>query len=47
MDPGNLQLYLDWYVYLFRVKQAKDRWPKVEGVLRHLMMADARYRILG
>ena len=47
MDPGNLQLYLDWYVYLFRVNQAKDRWPKVERVLRHLMMADARYRSLG
>ena len=44
MDPGNLQLYLDWYVYLFRVNQAKERWPKVERVLRHLMMAEATYR---
>ena len=44
MDPGNLQLYLDWYVYLFRVNQAKDRWPKVERVLRHLMMADVTFR---
>lgn len=44
MAPENLQLYLDWYVYLFRVNQARDRWPKVERVLRHLAMADARYR---
>lgn len=44
MDPGNLQLYLDWYVHLFRVNQAKERWPKVERVLRHLVMAEATYR---
>ena len=26
MSPANMQLYLDWYVYLFRVNQARDRW---------------------
>lgn len=25
MSPRNLQAYLDWYVYLFRVNQARDR----------------------
>lgn len=44
MKPKNLQSYLNWYVYLFRVKQAKDRWPETERVVRHLLMTDARYR---
>lgn len=44
MRPENLQEYLDWYVYLFRVKQADERWPKTARVLRHLMLTDAHYR---
>jgi len=44
MDPANLQSYLNWYVYLFRVNQASDRWPRLERVVRHLLMADATYR---
>lgn len=44
MDPANLQSYLDWFVYLFRVRQAQDRWPKTARVVRHLIMADATYR---
>lgn len=44
MDPANLQSYLDWFVYLFRVRQAEDEWPKTARVVRHLMMTDATYR---
>ena len=44
MDVKNLQSYLNWYAYLFRVKQAEEKWPKVERVLRHLFMADATFR---
>lgn len=44
MDLKYLQSYLNWYAYLFRVRQAEERWPKVERVLRHLFMADATFR---
>lgn len=44
MKPANLQEYLDWYVYLFRVRRDDERWPKTARVLRHLMLTDARYR---
>ena len=27
-------VYLDWYVYLFRVNQARDRWDPTARVLR-------------
>lgn len=44
MDPKNLQSYLNWFVYLFRVNQARDKWPRSERVVRHLMLSDATYR---
>lgn len=44
MRPENLQDYLDWYVYLFRVKRDDETWPKLERVVRHLVMTDATYR---
>ena len=44
MHPTNLQSYLNWYVYLYRVNQAKDRWPETARVIRHLIMTDAHYR---
>jgi len=44
MDPKNLQSYLNWYVYLFRVLQSEDKWPKVERVVRHLLMTETQYR---
>ncbi len=47
MSPRNLQAYLDWYVYLFRVNQARDRWGPIARVVRHILMADATYRGLG
>lgn len=44
MDPANLQSYLNWYVYLFRVNQAREKWPRTARVVRHLMMVDSHYR---
>ena len=44
MNPANLQSYLNWFVYLFRVHQAEDRWPKTARIIRHLLMTDATYR---
>lgn len=44
MKQENLQEYLNWYVYLFRVKQADEKWPKTARVLRHLMLTEAHYR---
>ena len=44
MSPANLQAYLDWYVYLFRVNQARDKWEPNARVVRHILMADATYR---
>ena len=44
MDLKYLQSYLNWHAYLLRVRQAEERWPKVERVLRHLVMADASFR---
>ena len=47
MSPLILQAYPDWYVYLFRVNQARDRWDPTARVVRHNLMADATYRSLG
>lgn len=47
MSPRNLQAYLDWYVYLFRINQARVRWGLTARVMRRILMADAIYRSLG
>ena len=44
MDPENLQSYLDPYVYLFRVERDDERRPKIARAVRHLLMAEARFR---
>ena len=41
MSLLNLQTYLDWYVYLFRANQARDRWDPTVRVVPHILMADA------
>lgn len=43
----NLPAYLDLYVYLFRINQARDGWNPTARVVRHILMADATYRSLG
>lgn len=44
MSMGNLQLYLDWYVYLFRVRRDEGKWPKLARVVRHMALASATFR---
>jgi hypothetical protein len=44
MKKGNLQSYLNWFVYLFRVRRDEEKWPKTARVLRHLLMSDASFR---
>ena len=44
MRMVNLQSYLNWFVYLFRVKGASDRWPKMSRILRHLVLTDVQYK---
>ena len=44
MKKANLQSYLNWFVYLFRVRRDEEKWPKAARVLRHLLMSDSHYR---
>lgn len=44
MKKVNLQSYLNWFVYLFRVRRDEEKRPKTARVLRHLLMSDAHYR---
>ena len=44
MKKSNLQSYLNWFVYLFRVRRDEEKWPKTARVLRHLLMVDGHYR---
>ena len=44
MRTDNLQSYLNWFVYLFRVKGSADRWPKMNRILRHLVLTDTTYK---
>ena len=43
MKTKNLQRYLNWFVYLFKVKQAHEKWPKNERILRHLLLDDSKF----
>ena len=44
MKKANLQSYLNWFVYLFRVRRDEEKWPKTARVIRHLLMSDSHYR---
>ena len=43
MDISNLQSYLNWFIYLHRVNNYKDRWPKTTRILRHLLLSRVRF----
>ena len=43
MRMENLQSYLNWFVYLFQIKRDDEKYPKVERVIRHLLLTDAQY----
>lgn len=42
MDLKNLQSYLNWFIYLQRVKQYDEKWPKNTRILRHLLLSNAK-----
>ena len=44
MRTVNLQSYLNWFVYLFRVKGNVDKWPKMDRILRHLVLNDGQFK---
>lgn len=44
MDPENLQSYLNLYVCFFKVERDDERQPKIARAVRHLLMAEARFR---
>ena len=44
MRMTNLQSYLNWFVYLFRVKGAVEQWPKMYRILRHLILFNGTYK---
>lgn len=43
MRIENLQSYLNWFIYLQRVKKYSERWPKTERILRHLLLDESRF----
>ena len=44
MRMANLQSYLNWFVYLFRVKGTSERWPEMERILRHLILFNGTHK---
>lgn len=44
MEMRYLQDYLNWFVYLYRVKQATEKWPEVRRILRHLILSETTHK---
>lgn len=43
MKKENLQSYLNWYVYLYRIKQQNEKYPKIERLIRHLLLHNGKF----
>ena len=43
MRSANLQSYLNWFVYLFRVHRDEEKWPVEERVVRHLALSNSTH----
>lgn len=43
MDINNLQSYLNWFIYIHRVNEYKDKWPKTTRILRHLLLTRVKF----
>ena len=43
MDINNLQSYLNWFIYLQRVKASDEKWPKNDRILRHLLLSNSKF----
>ncbi|MGX8703201.1 MAG: IS1595 family transposase, partial [bacterium] len=44
MEMKHLQSYLNRYVHLFRVKQAREKWPEIARAVRHTLMTEGHFR---
>jgi hypothetical protein len=44
MRTKYLQDYLNWFAYVFRVKEQDEKWPKTERLLRHLLLSKEKCR---
>ena len=42
MRVENLQSYLNWFIYLQRVKQQQDKWEKSSRIMRYLLLDDSK-----
>lgn len=42
MNQNNLQSYLNWFVYLFRVKNNSENFPPIERIIRHLILDNSK-----
>lgn len=43
MRVENLQSYLNWFIYLQRVKKQQDKWEKSSRIMRHLLLNDSKF----
>ena len=43
MRVENLQSYLNWFIYLQRVKKQQDKWEKSSRIMRHLLLDDSKF----
>lgn len=43
MKMKNIQSYLNWFIYLFRVKKDDEKYPMVERIIRHLLLDEGQY----
>lgn len=43
MRVENLQSYLNWFIYLQRVKKQQDKWGKSPRIMRHLLLNESKF----
>lgn len=43
MRVENLQSYLNWFIYLQRVKKQQDKWGKSSRIMRHLLLDESKF----
>lgn len=43
MRVENLQSYLNWFIYLQRVKKQQDKWGKSSRIMRHLLLNESKF----
>jgi len=47
MNTEYMPSYLNWFVYLYRVKSAKEKWPTISRILRHLILTETTFKRKG